>query len=70
MDQSEKDAQFFEEFGGDAAVSDLIDTFYYRILLDKKLRQFYIDVDMTKLRFQQKRFFAQLLGSGQIYQGR
>ncbi|CAD8088301.1 unnamed protein product [Paramecium primaurelia] len=57
MDQS-----MFEQFGGDGQISDLIDQFYYKVLFDQSLRSMFLKADMTRVRLQQKTFFAQMFG--------
>ncbi|CAK69054.1 unnamed protein product (macronuclear) [Paramecium tetraurelia] len=52
----------FEKFGGDQQVSELIDQFYYKVLFDKLLRDKFLKADMSRVRYQQKRFFAQMMG--------
>ncbi|CAD8060817.1 unnamed protein product [Paramecium primaurelia] len=61
----------FEKFGGDQQVSELIDQFYYKVLFDKLLRDKFLKADMSRVRYQQKRFFAQMMGdSNTQYTGR
>ncbi|CAD8075770.1 unnamed protein product [Paramecium sonneborni] len=61
----------FEKFGGDQQVSELIDQFYYKVLFDKLLREKFLKADMSRVRYQQKRFFAQMMGdSNTQYTGR
>ncbi|CAD8122717.1 unnamed protein product [Paramecium sonneborni] len=52
----------FERFGGDQQVSELIDQFYYKVLFDKLLRDKFLKADMSRVRYQQKRFFSQMMG--------
>ncbi|CAD8074356.1 unnamed protein product [Paramecium sonneborni] len=52
----------FEKFGGDQQVSELIDQFYYKVLFDKLLRDKFLKADMSRVRYQQKRFFSQMMG--------
>ncbi|CAD8146556.1 unnamed protein product [Paramecium octaurelia] len=61
----------FEKFGGDQQVSELIDQFYYKVLFDKLLRDKFLKADMSRVRYQQKRFFAQMMGDANTqYTGR
>ncbi|CAK77066.1 unnamed protein product (macronuclear) [Paramecium tetraurelia] len=52
----------YEKFGGDQQVSELIDQFYYKVLFDKLLRDKFLKADMSRVRYQQKRFFSQMMG--------
>ncbi|CAD8208013.1 unnamed protein product [Paramecium pentaurelia] len=52
----------YERFGGDQQVSELIDQFYYKVLFDKLLRDKFLKADMSRVRYQQKRFFSQMMG--------
>ncbi len=55
--------RFYEMFGGDQEISLLIDEFYYRMLMDKELRDIFLKADMGRIRYHQKNFFSTLLGS-------
>ncbi|CAD8112588.1 unnamed protein product [Paramecium sonneborni] len=52
----------YDRFGGDQYVSELIDQFYYKVLFDKLLRDKFLKADMSRVRYQQKRFFSQMMG--------
>ncbi|CAD8125568.1 unnamed protein product [Paramecium sonneborni] len=56
------DQNVFDSFGGDGQISDLIDQFYYKVLFDQTLRGKFLKADMTRVRLQQKTFFAQMFG--------
>jgi hemoglobin len=62
----------YARLGGDGAVSDLIDQFYYKVLFDKSLRGFFYKADMSRVRLQQKIYFAcRMFGQeDQKYEGR
>ncbi|KAM3145274.1 hypothetical protein pb186bvf_002602 [Paramecium bursaria] len=52
----------FNQIGGDGPISDLIDQFYYKVLFDQTLRGKFLKADMTRVRLQQKTYFAILFG--------
>lgn len=43
-------------------MQDMLDLFYYKVLGDKNLRDYFLDADMSRIRLNQKNFFASLLG--------
>jgi truncated hemoglobin YjbI len=47
----ETNKKFYELFGGDQEISLLIDDFYYRMLLDKDLRDIFLKADMGRIRY-------------------
>lgn len=66
----DKQGTLYERFGGDGQISELIDQFYYKVLFDKQLRDFFLKADMSRVRLQQKRYFAHLMGTSQVYEGK
>lgn len=44
-------SQFYTDFGGDEQISTLIDDFYYRMLLDKDLRDIFLKADIGRIRY-------------------
>ena len=42
----------FDRFGGDAQIHELIDQFYYRVLFEKSLREYFLKADMSRVRLQ------------------
>ena len=64
----------YDRIGGEAAISAAIDAFYERVLADPALQPFFPSsgakrVDMTRLKRQQRDFFAQALGGPARYRG-
>ncbi len=66
---SEKAANLYDRIGGEAAVSEVIDRFYERVLADPVLASFFRESSMDKIRCMQKEFFAKALDGPQIYTG-
>ncbi|MBO4271065.1 group I truncated hemoglobin [Microbispora triticiradicis] len=60
----------FDQIGGSAAVSAVVDEFYQRVVADPMLRGYFADVDMDKLKAHQRSFVAAALGGPQEYRGR
>ena len=60
----------FDRIGGEPVVESLIDTFYERVLSDEKLKPFFKNTPMDKLRHMQREFFAAALDGPIKYSGR
>lgn len=60
----------FEQIGGAAAVSAVVDDFYARVVADPTLRGFFLNTDITKLSGHQRAFLAMALGGPSSYVGR
>ena len=66
---SDRGSALYERIGGQAAVGELIDDFYERVLTDPKLAPFFTDSSMSHLRTMQREFFAAALGGPIRYSG-
>lgn len=55
------DVTLYDRVGGAAAVDEMIDAFYIRVLGDSELRPFFDGVSIDRLRTMQKEFFAAAL---------
>ncbi len=55
------DVSLYERIGGAAAVDEMVDAFYLRVLGDPELRPFFDGVSIERLRKMQKEFFAAAL---------
>lgn len=64
------DQTLFERIGGEAAVEQLIDAFYDRVLADPELAPFFRKTSTDKLRRMQREFFAAALDGPILYTGR
>lgn len=51
----------FERIGGETAVSEMVDSFYARVLGDPELRPFFENTTVERLTKMQKEFFAAAL---------
>jgi hemoglobin len=60
----------FDRVGGVAGVTDLVDSFYTKVLGDPALRPYFDNVAMDKLRRMQFEFFSAALGGPIRYTGR
>lgn len=59
----------YQEIGGDAAVTAVVDDFYQRVLADTRLAGYFRNSDMTRLKHRQAEFFAVTLGGPEPYRG-
>lgn len=60
----------YEVLGGEVSIEMVVETFYQRVLCDKRINHFFKDLDMDKQRQHQKAFISQLLEGPQHYSGR
>ena len=51
----------YQRIGGAAAVDELVDDFYVRVLADAELRPFFLDASVDQLKRMQTEFFAAAL---------
>ncbi|GAA1277026.1 group 1 truncated hemoglobin GlbN [Sphaerisporangium rubeum] len=63
-------ASIYDQVGGAAAVSAVVDEFYSRVLADPTLAGYFAEIDVTKLKAHQRGFVAAALGGPQEYRGR
>jgi hemoglobin len=52
----------FERLGGEAGVARLLDFHYERVTADEHLREYFLDVDLERLKISQLVFLAKLFG--------
>lgn len=62
-------ATLYEQVGGEAAVSAVIDRFYDTLLEDARVKDIFANTDMTRQRRMQKSFVTGVLG-GKKYTGK
>ena len=62
-------ASIYARVGGEGAIEAAVEEFYVRVLGDRQLRGFFRDVDMERLKAQQRAFFTQALGGPANYRG-
>ena len=60
----------FDRIGGEQAIAELIHEFYDRVLADPKLKPFFKDTSVDKLRRMQREFFSAALDGPITYTGR
>lgn len=59
----------FEQIGGEAAVNAAVDLFYRKVLVDKRINQFFVTTDMERQAAKQKAFLTVALGGPNKYSG-
>ena len=59
----------FEQIGGEAAVNAAVDLFYRKVLVDKRINQFFATTDMERQAAKQKAFLTVVLGGPNKYSG-
>lgn len=64
------EATLFDKLGGAHAVELAVDKFYDRVLEDDRIKHFFVDADVEKLRSHQKRFLAYAFGGMPGYNGK
>jgi hemoglobin len=60
----------YQRLGGEAAVNAAVDIFYRKVLLDRRIRDFFDDVDMDAQRAKQKSFLTMVFGGPKKYTGK
>lgn len=60
----------FEKLGGAEAVDLAVDKFYARVLVDDRVKHFFVNTDMEKQRSHQKAFLTYAFGGSGQYNGR
>ncbi len=64
-----KKASLFARLGGDEAIAAVIESFYERVLRDRRLKRFFKTTNLERLKAQQRDFFAEVLGGPANYNG-
>ncbi|WP_071460205.1 group I truncated hemoglobin [Bacillus massilinigeriensis] len=60
----------YEKFGGQAAISKVVDIFYDKVLADPTVNHFFKHTDMEKQRKHQSLFISWVLGGPNQYSGK
>ncbi len=60
----------FELLGGDSAIDAAVDSFYGKVLKDKRLAHFFDGIDDEKMRAHQKAFMTYAFGGTEEYSGK
>jgi hemoglobin len=60
----------FDDLGGAAAVTAVVDDFYVRVLADPSLAPYFEGIDTPKLKGHQRAFITAALGGPQAYNGK
>ena len=59
----------YSQIGGDKTLAAAVVLFYKKVLADDRIKEFFIGVDMDRLRETQKAFLAYALGGPVLYSG-
>lgn len=59
----------YERLGGAAAIENLVEAFYVRVLADPELAPFFRNTSLERLRHMQSEFFSMALGGPVTYSG-
>ncbi|EAR82986.2 protozoan/cyanobacterial globin family protein (macronuclear) [Tetrahymena thermophila SB210] len=62
--------QIFERLGGEAALNNLSDKLYQKVTADDRIKDFFTNIDMVKMREQQKNFLMLATGGPNMYKGK
>ncbi|WP_397599398.1 group 1 truncated hemoglobin [Silvanigrella sp.] len=60
----------YQEIGGEAAVDAAVAIFYKKILKDKRINEYFKDIDMKQQMAKQKSFLTMLFGGPNQYTGK
>jgi hemoglobin len=63
-------SSIYQEIGGEAAVDAAVAIFYKKILKDKRINDFFKDIDMKQQIAKQKSFLTMLFGGPSEYTGK
>lgn len=63
------DVTLYDQLGGEAAISAVVDRFYERVLADDELVEYFEDADMDALHRHQEEFFSSVTGGPVEYDG-
>jgi len=66
---SEVKQSLYDRIGGEAAVNAAVDIFYRKVLADKRINQFFENIDMDKQAAKQKAFLTMAFGGPNNYSG-
>jgi len=64
-----EEKSLFERLGGEAAVNAAVNIFYRKVLMDNRINEFFVDVDMAKQNAKQKAFLTFAFGGPNNYSG-
>ena len=56
----------FERLGGETGVARLLDLHYERVMADEHLREYFLDIDLERLKTSQLAFLAKLFGDATV----
>lgn len=59
----------YEKLGGEQAISEIVDTFYQRVLADESVNHFFKNTNMETQREHQAKFISHALGGPNQYSG-
>ena len=61
--EQERAASLYHQIGGAAALTAAVDLFYLKVLADKRVNHFFVDINMETQNRKQKAFLAAVLGA-------
>jgi hemoglobin len=59
----------YEQLGGDAVLTRMVEIFYRKVMADARLRPFFEGTDMQRQLHMQKMFLSTIFGGGATYSG-
>ncbi|KAL4427204.1 hypothetical protein ABPG74_013408 [Tetrahymena malaccensis] len=62
--------QIFERLGGEAALVNLSDKLYQKVTADDRIKDFFVNIDMSRMREQMKNFLMLATGGPNMYKGK
>ena len=63
-------SSLYERLGGEPAIDAAVDIFYTKVLADDRIKHFFANTDMAKMRDHQKKFLTFAFGGPSRYTGR
>lgn len=65
-----RENSLYQKLGGKAAIDAAVELFYTKVLVDKRIKHFFDDINMTKQRRKQKEFLAAAFGGPTPWTGK
>lgn len=60
----------YESLGGEPAIDAAVDIFYQKVLTDDRIKQFFVGIEIDRLKGHQKKFLTMAFGGPNSYSGR
>ena len=68
--QADREKSLYHRLGGKAAIDAAVDKFYVKVLADKRINQFFEDINMATQHRKQKAFLSAAFGSPVAWKGK